>query len=74
MKGKSPDDRHLILLYISLATGCAVLGTILVFATLFICSYLYIDISRNYWVLIIPIVLTLVLNILLIEVVQRIRK
>jgi hypothetical protein len=74
MKGKSPDDRHLVLVFIYLAASCAALGTALVFATLFVCRLLFIDISRNYWVLVIPIVLTLIINILLVEVVQRIRK
>jgi hypothetical protein len=74
MKGRSPDDRHLIFVYIYLAASCTALGTALVFATLFFCRLLFIDITRNYWVLVIPIVLTLIINVLLVEVVQRIRK
>jgi hypothetical protein len=74
MRGKGTDDRRLVLLYIYLATGCAVLGTVLVFATLFVCRYLAVDITKNYWVLVIPIILTLLLNILLVELVQRIRR
>lgn len=73
MKGKSPDDRHLILVYIYLAGSCAALGTALVFGTLLVCRILLIDITRNYWVLVIPIILTLLINIMLVEVVQRIR-
>jgi hypothetical protein len=73
MRGKGTDDRRLVLLYIYLAASCTFLGTSLVFATLFFCSYLSIDITKNYWVLVIPIVLTLLLNIVLIELVQRIR-
>ncbi len=74
MRGKAPDDRQLILMFIYLATSSAILGTGLVFATLFACAYLAIDISRNYWLLAIPVVLTLILNVILIEAVQRIRR
>ena len=71
---KGSDDRHLILVYIYLAASCSIMGTGLVFATLFACQYLGIDITRSYWVLSIPVIVTLVLNVALVEVVLRIRR
>jgi hypothetical protein len=71
---KGTDNRHLIIIYISLATGCVFIGVGLVFATLFACSYFGIDIVRNFWILGIPVIATLLINVLLIELVQRIRR
>jgi hypothetical protein len=71
---KGTDDRHLIIIYIYLAAGCVFIGIGLVFATLFVCNYLGIDIVKKFWILGIPVIGTLVINVLLIELVQRIRR
>ncbi len=70
---RGSDDRHLILIYIYLATGCVFIGIALVLATLIVCQYLGIDITRNFWILIFPVIGALLLNVLFIEVVQKIR-
>ncbi len=71
---RGSDDRHLILIYIYLAAGCAFIGIALVLATLILCQYLGIDITRNFWILVLPVIGSLILNVLFIEIVQRIRR
>jgi hypothetical protein len=71
---KGTGDRHLIIIYIYLAAGCVFIGIGLVFLTLIICNYFEIDIVKNFWILGIPVIATLLINVLLIEVVQWIRR
>jgi hypothetical protein len=71
---KGTDDRHLIIIYIYLAAGCVFIGIGLVFLSLLVCNDLGIDIVKNFWILGIPVIATLLINVLLIEVVQRIRR
>jgi H+/Cl- antiporter ClcA len=54
--------------YIALAIGCGSLGVLITFIVLFVCHYFRIDISKNLWVIAIPILLSIFLNILFIEV------
>jgi hypothetical protein len=61
-------------IYIYLAIGCGFLGVLITLATLFICVYYRIDISKNLWIMAIPVVLAVVLNITLIELFSRRRK
>lgn len=60
--------------YIYLAVGCGFLGVLITYATLLVCIYFGIDISKNLWVIAIPIVLAVVLNILFIELYSRFNK
>ena len=57
--------------YIYLAVGCGLIGVLLTYGMLVVCLYLGVDISRNLWVITIPIILAIVLNITLIEVFSR---
>jgi hypothetical protein len=60
--------------YIYLAVGCGMLGVLLTHVMLMVCLYYGIDISKNLWVITIPIVATITLNILLIELLSRRRR
>jgi len=60
--------------YIYLAIGTGALGTAMTFGLLFACRYYGIDIWQNIWVLAIPLGLSLVLNISLIELYSRVKK
>ena len=60
--------------YIILATGCASVGVVLTFVVLGVCQRLGIDIGENLWVVAIPAVLSLMLNIALIELYRNYKK
>jgi hypothetical protein len=60
--------------YIYLAVGCGMLGIVITFIVLFICLYLGVDVAKNLWIITIPILLSIVLNILMIEFFTRRRK
>jgi hypothetical protein len=53
--------------YIYLAVACGMLGVVLTYAMLFVCIYFQIDVSKNLWIITIPIVTAISLNIFLIE-------
>jgi len=57
--------------YIFLAAGCAAVGVVVTFVVLGVCQRLGIDIDKNIWVLAIPAVSSLVLNIGLLELYQK---
>jgi hypothetical protein len=59
---------------ICLAVGCGVLGTLIAFAVVFVCQYFAIDIYKNLWLLLIPLVLAITLNITFIELYRKYRK
>ena len=60
--------------YIVLAAGCAAVGIIVTFVVLSVSQALGIDIDRNLWVLGIPVVVALLLNIGLLEVWRKWRR
>jgi len=61
--------------YILLAVGCVVVGIVLTFVVLAISQRLGISVLGEYiWVLAIPVVLSLVLNITLLELYRKYRK
>ena len=64
----------LVVMYICLATGCAAVGVILTYALLFACQYYGIDLSRNWWLLILPVALAVILNVGLLELYRKFRK
>lgn len=61
-------------IYIYLAVGCLALGMILTFIVLFVCQYFSIDISKNLWIIAIPAVLSILLNIVFIELYLKYRR
>ena len=63
-----------IRVYIVMAAGTIALGILLTFIVLVACQRLGIDIRQNWWVLAIPAVLSLVINIALVELYNRLRK
>ena len=60
--------------YIFLASGCVAVGVVIVFVVLAACQRLGINIEKNLWVLAIPAVLAIILNIILLELYHRFRK
>lgn len=71
---RASDDRHLILLYIYLATGVVTIGVGLVFLILFVCAYYGIDMLKNLWLLAIPPAASLLINVLLIELYRKLTR
>jgi hypothetical protein len=65
---------NLTLYYIYLAVACGTTGIILTFAVLFVCEYYNVNITKNLWVLAIPITLSLFLNISLVELLRWFRR
>jgi hypothetical protein len=68
------DNRHLVVIYIGLATSCVFLGIGITFLVLIICARLDIDISTNLWILAIPAASSLILNVFFIELYLRLRR
>ena len=60
--------------YIYLAVGCGMLGVVFTYVMLIVCLYFGIDILANLWLITIPIILAVALNIFLIEVYSRRKK
>jgi ABC-type multidrug transport system permease subunit len=56
-----------ILELIYFAVGCAALGIVFAFILVFICQYFGIDIYQHLWLLLMPLVLSISLNILILE-------
>ena len=60
--------------YIFLAAGCISLGIIITFVVLGVCQYLGINIDEHWWIVAIPVVLSLMINIALVELYRKLRK
>ena len=60
--------------YIYLAVGCGISGVVITFVVMFACHYFGVDISENLWVIAIPITLSILLNICLIELYSKHKK
>ena len=60
--------------YIFLAGGCVVVGVVLTFVVLGVCQRFGISIDKNLWVVAIPSVLSLILNVSLLELYRKFRK
>ena len=60
--------------YIILAAGCTSVGIVITFAVLGVCARLGVDIGENLWVVAIPLVLSLFLNISLLELYRKYKK
>jgi hypothetical protein len=75
--GKEPgmggrDSFILELIYF--AVGCAALGIVITFIMVYACQYFGIDIYKNLWLLLIPLLLSIALNIIFIELYRKYRK
>ena len=57
--------------FIYFAIGCGMLGIIMCFILFFVCVYFDIDIFKNLWLITIPVILAVFLNILFIELYFR---
>jgi hypothetical protein len=60
--------------YIFLAVGCVAVGIVITFAVLAVCQRLGISIDENLWIVAIPAVLSVLLNIALVEIYQAYRR
>jgi hypothetical protein len=61
--------------YILLAVGCFFIGVVIALATIAVCIRLHISImGENIWILAIPAMLALALNIALIELYRKFKK
>ncbi len=63
-----------VIQYIYLAVGTGMLGMVITFAVIFASQYFGLDILKNVWLLAIPLVLSLFLNVLFIELFRRYKK
>lgn len=64
----------LVFIYIYLAVSCAMVGMVLVYALLLACQYFNIDLSAHWWLIALPVVLAVTLNVVLIELYRKYRK
>ena len=75
MEGCGPmsrrQNRILVFTYIYLAAGCVIVGTFLTYVLLLGSQYFGIDLMANIWMLAMPLLLALVLNVFLIEVYKK---
>jgi hypothetical protein len=60
--------------YIFLACGCVSLGIVITFIVLGACQRLGVKIDEHWWVVAIPVVLSLILNVIFLEVYRKFRK
>lgn len=60
--------------YIYLAVGTGVLGTAMTYTVLLVSQYYGIDLTRHIWLLAIPIVLSLIINVIFIELYRKRRR
>jgi hypothetical protein len=57
--------------YIFLACGCVSLGIIITFVVLEVCQVTGFSIEHHWWVVAIPVVLSLLLNVIFVEVYRK---
>ncbi len=53
--------------FIYFAIGCGMLGILMSFGLFYVCIYFNIDIFQNLWLITLPVILAVFLNILFIE-------
>ena len=66
--------RSQVAMYIYLAVGCGALGVAITFGVLYAVSYFGIDITENWWLVAIPVILSIIVNVLLIELFHALRR
>jgi hypothetical protein len=69
---RSMTDRELIFFYLYMAGSVVALGTGITFGILYVCAYYHIDILEHLWLLGIPPLSSLFINVLLIEIYRKI--
>ena len=69
---RKPDS--LVITYLYLSVASIVFGLILVVVVLFACQYFGIDISQNWWIVAIPVTLSVFLNVILFELYRKYEK
>jgi hypothetical protein len=60
--------------YIFLAAGCVSVGVVITFIVLGVCQRLGINIDEHLWIVAIPAVLSLFLNVALLEIYRKFRR
>jgi hypothetical protein len=60
--------------YIILAVGCVVAGIVITFVMLAVCQRLDVNIEQNLWVVAIPAVLSVLLNVGVLEIYHAYRR
>jgi hypothetical protein len=60
--------------YILLVGGCIAVGVVLTFVVLGISVRLGIDIGENFWIVAIPAVLSIILNVALLELYRKYKR
>jgi hypothetical protein len=60
--------------YILLAVGCVTVGVVITFVMLAVCQRLGVNIDQNLWVVAIPSVLSLLLNVGVLEIYHAYRR
>ena len=63
-----------MLIFVALATGCAGLGILMTFVLLMACRHFGIDLTQNLWLITLPIVIAIALNILYLELYDKFKK
>ncbi len=69
---RSPEN--LVAIYIYLAVGCGIAGVLLTYLVIFLTQYLGVDIRQHLWVLAIPPVGAVLLNVCVIELYRKYRR
>ncbi len=67
-------NSSMVMEYIYLAAGCVSVGVVMTFVVLGVCQRFGINIDKNLWVLAIPAVFSLILNVSLLELYRKYRK
>jgi hypothetical protein len=60
--------------FIFMAAVSALLGMIITFIVIWVCMALVIDMGENLWVIVIPVILAITLNIFFIELYRKYKK
>lgn len=63
-----------ILELIYFAVGCAAIGVVITFIMVYTCAYFGINIYKNLWLLLVPLFLSIALNITIIELYRKFKK
>jgi len=63
-----------MLIFAAMAIGCAAIGILMTFVLLGVCNYYGIDLTKDLWLITLPIVIAIVLNILSLELYDKFRK
>jgi len=60
--------------FIFLAAVSALLGIFITFIVIWVCGILGVDMAENLWVIVIPVILAITLNIFFIELYRKYKK